>query len=205
MKAKKTLWILLVALSCFTQSPALRAGKKEITNIGDHSASKGDAKPKPDGHDTISRAFFTGAEADLMLRSNTAADDPLLAASQAIAAARARIQSSRKCQKFFHDEGVNKLDRTFYTLQFIPNNNIAAEVEDDTVVLNRGAESAFMKPPLGFAGQKSAVEIRAFYILHELGHELSQFTKFTVDHSVAKADNQSRHQRNDELLLQNCY
>jgi hypothetical protein len=132
-------------------------------------------------------------------------DYEVLAVYEAIAAAKARIHSSRKCQNFFHNEGIETIDHTRYSLQYLSSESRAAQVEGNTVLLNRSASGAFMKPPLGLAGLKEPIDIRAFYILHELGHELSRFTRFLEDHSVSVSMNQVRHKRNNELLLKNCY
>jgi hypothetical protein len=124
---------------------------------------------------------------------------------QAIAAAKARINASKKCQRFFDDRGLETISQTIYSLQELGPGSVAAYVEGNRVFLNLNPNGAFMNPPAGLAGMQSAEEIRGFYILHELAHELSRATKFLVDHSASQSMNKFRHDNNDDLLKMNCY
>jgi hypothetical protein len=124
---------------------------------------------------------------------------------QAIAAAKSRINASRKCQRFFNEQGIGTIEGTQYSLQDLGPGSLAASVDGEIVFLNVNRKGAFMDPPADFAGLQTADEIRAFYILHELGHELSSFTKFVQDHSASKAVNRFRHDINNDLLKNNCY
>jgi hypothetical protein len=151
------------------------------------------------------RAFFSGAEALSAEGSTASSDETLRLVYEAIAVARARIRSSRKCQTFFHNEGVQKIDETHYSLQDLGPGPVAAQVEENWVMLNLNAQGSFMRPPRDYKGLPDAAQVRGFYILHELAHELSAYTHFMSDHSVFVRENISRHARNNELLLMSCY
>lgn len=196
MKGAVTLWSLLLALG--SVQAQTQAGQKQMN--ADPVLKLVDA-----GVTHAPSAYFSGAQALRGERAVKASDAELKAAYDAIAAAKARIESNRKCQKFFHSEGTEKISQTLYTVQDLRASSIAAQVEGNTVALNRNPSAVFMKPPQDFAGLKEPGEIRAFYILHELAHELSKFTGFVNDHMASARDNAVRHQRNNQLLIQNCY
>lgn len=90
-------------------------------------------------------------------------------------------------------------------MQYPPVPTIAAQVDGNVVLLNRSPNGPFMKPPEGFAGLTDQTEIRAFYILHELAHELSRYTKYVIDHGASAPWSAVRVRMNNELLIQNCY
>jgi len=128
---------------------------------------------------------------------------PLIA--KAIAAAKARIESSKKCRRFFNYQGVEVIDHTgYYALDLGPGTVAAAKVGEN-IAVNINPKGAFMHPPAEFAGMHAAEDVRGFFILHELGHQLSQTTKFEWDHSEIKSLNDFRHDLNNGRLLRNCY
>jgi hypothetical protein len=128
---------------------------------------------------------------------------PLIA--QAIAAAKARIESSKKCRRFFNYQGAEVIDHTgYYALDLGPGTVAAAKLGEN-IAVNINPRGAFMHPPEEFAGLHAAEDVRGFFILHELGHQLSQTTKFDWDHSEIKSLNDFRHDLNDRRLRRNCY
>ncbi|HEX7286065.1 MAG TPA: hypothetical protein VF532_07770 [Candidatus Angelobacter sp.] len=150
----------------------------------------------------VSAAIEHGASRPAV-SSAVAVYPPVIA--QAIAAAQSRIKAGKKCRRFFDDRGLETMGLTIYSLQELGPGSVAAYVEGNRVFLNLNPKGAFMSPPTGFAGMQSAEEIRGFYILHELAHELSRATKFQVDHSASQSMNKFRHDNNDDLLKMNCY
>jgi hypothetical protein len=128
---------------------------------------------------------------------------PLIA--QAVAAAKARTESSKKCRRFFNYQGVEAIDQTSYFAQDLGTGTVAAARVGQNVAVNINPRGAFMHPPAEFVGLHAAEDIRGFFILHELGHQLSQATKFVWDHSELKSLNDLRHDLNDGRLRRNCY
>jgi len=166
-----------------------------------------DASPEKDGSKS-GQAQRAAAKAEQP--PNTSGDSstavsqhPLIA--QAIAAAKARIESSKKCRRFFNYQGVEAIDQTSYFAQDLGTGTVAAARVGQNVAVNINPRGAFMHPPAEFAGLHAAEDVRGFFILHELGHQLSQTTKFVWDHSEIKSLNDSRHDLNDGRLRRNCY
>lgn len=157
------------------------------------------------GGGLVRSAFFSGAEALSAEALPASSDEGLRLVYEAIAVARARIRSSRKCQTFFHNEGLQKIDETRYSLQVLGPGPVAAQVDGNWVMLNRNAQGRFMHPAPGFNGLPDAAQIRGFYILHELAHELRRYTRFMRDKTALARENKVRQSRNNELLLMNCY
>jgi hypothetical protein len=206
MKTVHVWFGLLFALPCLLQGQAQVAGGSELPYI-DHQPVKTANAPEQPGANIRSAkrpAYFSGAEASLKLMVDVSVEDDVLAAYQAISAARARIQSDRSCQRFFHAEGEQVLERTRFTMQYLRVRTIAAQVEGSVVVLNRDPNGPFLKPE-AFAGMTDFTEIRAFFILHGLAHELSRHTRYLVDHTSSPVANALRTKLNNALLLQNCY
>jgi len=207
MKSKLVLWILPVALICLAHGQNQVANNLENSYVAEHPASIA-ASPEPaspKNGNTPPAALFSGADVPPALASGAGLDDGVLVAYAAILAAKARIHSNRNCQKFFHSEGEQALENTHFTLQYLPIPRIAAQVEGQVVLLNRTPSGAFMTPPQDLMGLTDPTEIRAFYILHELAHELKRYTGYLKDH-YPSADISEYHTRlNNELLFQNCY
>lgn len=207
MKAGKLLWIVPLALSCTLLGQVQVAGKSENAYPAGRSVWKSDSGEQAAANNGNNQpaALFLGADAGTSLRASDQFDDSILAAHLAIADARDRIRSNPRCQKFFHDEGELALDNTRFSTQYLQIPEIAAQVEGSVVLLNRNPNGAFMKPRQGFMGLKDPTEIRGFYILHELAHELCRHTRYIPDHNASAHDNRFRSRLNNELLFLNCY
>jgi hypothetical protein len=207
MKAAKVLWIVPIVLSCLLQGQVQVAGESETSYVADRSARKSDV-PEQLRADTASVhpvALFLGSEVNPQAATAAATDNALPLAHQAIAAARERIRSNPTCQKFFHGEGEQVLEQTRFTMQYLKIPNIAAQVEGNVVLLNRNPNGAFMKPGHHVMGLTDPAEIRGFYVLHELAHELCQYTRYISDHQASAHENEFRTRMNNELLFLNCY
>lgn len=206
MKAAKFLWIVPIALSCLLQGQVQVAGKSETSYVGEHFAWNTENPEQAAVKDgSIHRAFFLGAESGTSSTASDQFDEGVLVAHQAIAAARERIRSNPTCQKFFHDEGELALDNTRFTTQYLQIPDIAAQVEGNVVLLNRNPNGVFMKPRQGFMRLTDPTEIRGFYILHELAHELCRYTRYIPDHHASPHENELRTRLNNELLFLSCY
>ena len=206
MKGARILWIVPLGLSSLLQSQVQVAANSRIYQVGCPAVSSELVKRAiATTASTSPAAFFPGSEVASKLAAGGAIDDGRLAAYQAISAARARIQSNGACRKFFHGEGEQVLDKTRFTLQYLEIPDIAAQVDGSVVLLNRSSNSLFMKPPPSFMGLEDPREIRAFYILHELAHELCRYTRYVTDHSASAETSKFRTLMNNELLFQNCY
>ena len=207
MKRAELLWVLPLALALLSVAQAQLAGNLEVPYFNAATALNSDV-PKPPvakGGRTQAAALFSGAEVGPKLANSAGLDDDVLAAYRAIESAMARIHASPKCQKFFHNEGEQKLANTLYSLQYLKVPSIAAQVDGMVVLLNRSPNGMFMKPPEALAGLTGPAQIREFFILHELAHELSRFTRYLVDHTASSRANAFRIQLNNELLFANCY
>jgi hypothetical protein len=207
MKADKVLWIVPLALSYLLQAQVQVAGKSEISYGADRPARKSDSHEQPAANNERNHpaALFFGTEPDTTLTVAEKFDDSVLVAHQAIAAAMDRIRSNATCQRFFNNEGEQALGQTRFTIQYLSIPNIAAQVEGNVVLLNRNPNGAFMKPRQRIMGLTDPTEIRGFYVLHELAHELCRYTRYIPDHQASAHENEFRTRLNNELLFLNCY
>ena len=207
MKGARLLWMMPLMLASALNGQVEPAEKFEGSYLNDATASKPVAAERPSAKDGGLQlpALFNVAEVDAKMAVGAPMDDAAMAAFQAIAAARARIQSNANCHRFFHGEGERALETTRFSLQYLPNPRIAAQVDGNVVLLNRSPNSAFMTPLPGSLGMTDPTEIRAFYILHELAHELSRYTSFIKDHTASARGNEFRTRLNNQLLLESCY
>jgi hypothetical protein len=207
MKTALVLGIVPIALSCLLQGQVHVAGKSETSYVADRSVWKSDSRKQPAVNNEYNKpaALFFGNEPDTSLTAAAKSDDGVVAAQQAIAAARERIRSNPTCQKFFHDQGEQVLEQTRFTMQYLTIPNIAAQVEGNVVLLNRNPNGAFMKPKQHIMGLTDPTEIRGFYVLHELAHELCRYTRYISDHQASAHENEFRTRLNNELLFLNCY
>jgi len=204
MKRAELVCILPLVLLSVAQGQL--AGSLEGTYLKETKVLNSDV-PEPrvaEDRRTQAAALFSGAEVGPKLAMGAGFDDDVLAAYRAIESAMARIHASPKCQKFFNDEGERKLANTRYTLQYLLVPSIAAQVDGTVVLLNRSPNGMFMKPQ-SVAGLTDPAQIREFFILHELGHELSGFTRFLVDHTASSRISSFRTRLNNDLLFANCY
>jgi len=78
-------------------------------------------------------------------------------------------------------------------------------VSGSVVLINRAPNGAFMRPPQRLMKLTDPTEIRAFYILHELAHELCRYTQYVEDHKASATMSEVRTNLNNELLFENCY
>lgn len=206
MKCAKVLWMSMLL-------SGLLLGKLMIAeSVKDHHPKKLAASTSDDSEHFFPAlasnppsAFFSGAQAVSRLAAGNQNDGDLLAAYQAIAAAEARIRGNAGCQKFFHGQGEQALESTRFTLQYVQSLSLAAQIVDASVLVNRNPSGRFMKPPPDFEGLKNPIEIRAFYVLHELAHELSGYTRYVKDHFALARQNEVRTKMNNDLLSESCY
>jgi hypothetical protein len=210
MKSKLSRWISALAFATAAAMPAQQASsqatvahhKYKLIGTGTNGAP-GALFRSPGFRVLNSGGTATGQERPLLASSSSISFAPVVL--QAIAAAQARINASKKCQRFFNNQGIEMMEQTHYSLQDLGPGSVAAMVDGDSVFLNLNAKGAFMNPPADFAGVQTVEEIRGFYVLHELGHELSRVTKFVMDRSASKSVNKFRHDSNNDLLRANCY
>jgi len=122
--------------------------------------------------------------------------------TQALNEAEKRVQKKR-CSAFYAGQGLATLKATQY--RFLDLGTTAGGSTNHpgfSVFLNSNPNGPFMNPPRSFLGINGPLGIRAFILLHELGHELSNITGFVED---AGANRLNTNLRQSQRVVDNCF